>query len=411
MFSHPRGRQEDGFNRSKRKRSTLSFFFSLGNSTGKKISLLFAILNFIALLQYRTLVSRTLQATVEEYNEEWMLGSYHSKINSDGESNSLETRASRQHYPTETNEMPSDLGSDITSPDILVDATKVQDNISRRQQQQKSSAKSDKESLEIVANHTHVHDNYSQRQPDAESNRATPDILVKETKVQGIIPQRREPWNQNSNFTHSKSSSIAVSNKVGNNSKFAYAFLLGGAMSKKKGTDYRGGLYGVVVAAHNLRRQGSKADIVLMVQMSATTNATNLTEIEEELLQAMNIRVIYLPKASHYKLESFYSLMMEKFRILQLEEYSRVLYLDADMLPMCNLDYVMELSERGKLLQDNVVLAYKGEPASGGFFVLKPNATDYDELVNIIKTTERKYLKLEYPHWDAVKVSCVYHLR
>jgi alpha-N-acetylglucosamine transferase len=161
-----------------------------------------------------------------------------------------------------------------------------------------------------------------------------------------------------------------------------------------------------VVAAHNLRRHGSKADVIVMVQISATTNATRLPELEEMLLQAMNISVVYLPKYTHYKLESFYSLMMEKFRVLQLEEYSRVLYLDADILPLCNLDYMMKLSESGKFLRENVVLAYKGEPASGGFFVLRPNASDYVELVEIIKKTESKYLELEYPHWDPLEVCC-----
>ncbi len=186
--------------------------------------------------------------------------------------------------------------------------------------------------------------------------------------------------------------------------RFAYAFLIGGALSKKKNTDHRGALYSVVVATHSLRRQGSKADVVLMVQISATTNATVLPEVEEKLLKAMNIRVLYLPKASHYRLESFYSLMMEKFRILQLEEYSRILYLDADILPMCNLDYMMELSQVGNVLRENVVMAYNGEPASGGFFVLQPNATDYKEIVDHILKTEKKYLQIGYPHWDPVEV-------
>ena len=203
-------------------------------------------------------------------------------------------------------------------------------------------------------------------------------------------------------------SSKAKANANANSStKFAYAFLIGGALSNKKTTDHRGGLYSVVVAAHSLRRQGSKADMVLMVQISATTNATALPEVEEKLLKAMNIRVLYLPKASHYRFESFYSLMMEKFRILQLEEYSRVLYLDADVLPMCNLDYMMELSQDGNLLRENVVMAYKQEPAGGGFFVLKPNATDYKEIAGHILKTEKKYLQMEYPHWDPVEVRTV----
>jgi hypothetical protein len=98
--------------------------------------------------------------------------------------------------------------------------------------------------------------------------------------------------------------------------KFAYAFLLGGAMSTKPGSDHRGGLYSVVVAAHNLRRHNSTADIVLMVQMSTLSNATRLPGQQVEVLKRMNIEVIYLPKYSEPKFEKFYNLMLEKFRVL-----------------------------------------------------------------------------------------------
>lgn len=299
--------------------------------------MLFAMLNFVALLQYRNLMSRTLQATTKQHDSEWMVGSYHSIDNADIKRKPRKTRMTSQLLPKEANGRSSDAGFNTTAPEIVINATKITSQ-QRGQQNQRISA------------------------------------------------------------------STYTSDRVDNSGKFAYVFLIGGAMSEKKGADYRGGLYGVVVAAHNLRRHGSKADVVVMVQISATTNATRLPELEEKLLEAMNIQVKYLPKYAHYKLESFYSLMMEKFRVLQLEEYSRVLYLDADILPLCNLDYMMKLSESGKFLRENVVLAYKGEPASGGFFVLKPNASDYVELVEIIKKTESKYLELEYPHWDPREV-------
>jgi alpha-N-acetylglucosamine transferase len=314
-------------------------------STGKRVSLLFAMLNFVALLQYRNLMNRTLQETTKQHDNEWMMLSYQSIVNADVKKNPQKTRVSRQLLPTETNGTSSDAGFKTAAPEIIINATK-------------------------------------------------------------IASQQRQQQNQRSNLIHSISVSTSISDRVDNSGNFAYVFLIGGAMSEKKGTDYRGGLYGVVVAAHNLRRHGSKADVIVMVQISATTNATRLPELEEMLLQAMNISVVYLPKYTHYKLESFYSLMMEKFRVLQLEEYSRVLYLDADILPLCNLDYMMKLSESGKFLRENVVLAYKGEPASGGFFVLRPNASDYVELVEIIKKTESKYLELEYPHWDPLEVCC-----
>ena len=283
---------------------------------------MFLLVNLFALLQYRHLMSRTLLASTNHHEEEFMMGSYHGKLK---------------------------IGSTIKTSQI----------------------------------------------------ESTNRLMVIDTNRTSSIRLQRY---QSDHLVHSPSVPTPTIDTTNNTGKFAYIFLLGGAMSTKAGTDYRGGLYGAVTAAHSLRRQGSKADVIIMVQISATTNATKLPDLEEALLRAMNIHIKYLPKYSDSKLESFYSLMMEKFRILQMEEYSRVLYLDADMLPLCNLDYLMELSESGEILQENVVLAYKGEPASGGIFVMKPNISDYNDLIDHITKTESDYLENEYPHWDPIKV-------
>jgi hypothetical protein len=94
--------------------------------------------------------------------------------------------------------------------------------------------------------------------------------------------------------------------------------------------------------------------------------------------------------------------MMEKFRILTLEEYDRVLYLDYDVMPRCNLDYMMELSytQRNGLLKENVVLAHLAEPSSGGFFILKPSRADYRSLQQIIRNVENSTMYMDFPHWD-----------
>ena len=327
---------------SKRIKQRQGFFLSFfGKSTAKRVSLLFVVLNVFAFLNYVNLMTKTQLVIANETQKmEFILGGY------------------------QFHNASSNLG---TTNNIL-------DKKSKRNNLQT-----------IGTSHTSKRANF-----ETAINKTTTNVPLEN-------PTPGQQQNNQSNYSNSMT-------KESSNSKFAYVFLIGGALSNKKGTDHRGALYSVVVAAHNLRRHGSKADIVLMVQVSATTNATALPPLEEELLRAMNIRVLYLPKALHYTLESFYTLMMEKFRILQLEEYSRVLYLDADTLPMCNLDYLMELSHEGELLRENVVIAYKGEPASGGFFVLEPNATDYEQIVDIILKTEKKTLERDYPHWDPVEV-------
>lgn len=69
-------------------------------------------------------------------------------------------------------------------------------------------------------------------------------------------------------------------------------------------------------------------------------------------------------------------------------------------MPLCNLDYLFELSYQG-ILKENVVLANSLEPSSGGFFILAPNATDYQRLQNTIVAVENTTLYMGYPHWNA----------
>uniref|UniRef100_A0A448ZRH7 Hexosyltransferase n=1 Tax=Pseudo-nitzschia multistriata TaxID=183589 RepID=A0A448ZRH7_9STRA len=207
-------------------------------------------------------------------------------------------------------------------------------------------------------------------------------------------------------------------NEAADTRKWAYAFLLGGARSNTTETEYLGGFYSVVVAVYQLRKLGSRADFVLMVQIAAESPHHKLSGFEQDILQKMNIKVIYIPKFANGKLECFYSLMMEKFRILNLTEYSRVMYLDYDVLPTCNLDYLFDLSDplprlpgRGSNMMDqtsdatfrlkeNVILAYQSEPSAGGIFILKPDASDFNQIQRIIYEKEVRSSKQPYPHWD-----------
>jgi hypothetical protein len=169
--------------------------------------------------------------------------------------------------------------------------------------------------------------------------------------------------------------------------KFAYAFLLGGARAPPPKTDYRAGFYSAITIVHKLRKVGSKADMVLMVQVSASSKEDRLTEMEERILKTMNIKLVYVPKFASKELENFYGLVMEKFRILSLTDYSRGMFLDYDIFPICNLDYIFDLTEPMNpphLLNENVILGWKNEPCNAGLSVLRPNQADYKPLRGII---------------------------
>jgi len=122
-----------------------------------------------------------------------------------------------------------------------------------------------------------------------------PDILINTTKIQDTRSQ------------HKLQLVAVVDDKSTDTRKWAYAFLLGGARSSNNGTEYLGGLYSVVAAAYHLRKLGSRADIVLMVQIAADSPHEKLPELEEEILQKMNIKVVYIPKFANASMECFYS--------------------------------------------------------------------------------------------------------
>ena len=72
-------------------------------------------------------------------------------------------------------------------------------------------------------------------------------------------------------------------------------------------------------------------------------------------------------------------LQMEKFRVLGLTDYDRVLYMDADIMARGSMDYLFDLSMQGKL-QENIVFAGKTEPANGGTFMLAPKSDSWFRL-------------------------------
>ena len=194
--------------------------------------------------------------------------------------------------------------------------------------------------------------------------------------------------------------------------KWAYAFLVSGCSEKKPG--YKGFLYNIVVAAARLRDMGSVADVVVMIQMSESTDSRALPAKEEQMLFDNGIKIRYLPKMRSENHECFYALVQEKFRALQMVKYSRVLFIDADTMPLCNLDYMFELSEpsssvvevnKKPLLKTNVIIAGRGEGANAGFFMMKPNNEDWEQLQREIRRKEEKALTLPWPHWDEVEVS------
>jgi hypothetical protein len=216
---------------------------------------------------------------------------------------------------------------------------------------------------------------------NSSSSSTPPQTLQQRAVVPSTIILRAATTNTTTTSTTTPGQ--AFSRKRATNSSFAYAFLMAGCDESGM---YRGFLYNILVAAYILQESGSTGDIIVMVRMHATSNLTEQPDRDASLLTMMGVQIRYLPLDS---LESFYSAMLAKFFILGYTEYERILFMDSDVIPLCNLDYLFRMSTEGSI-RENVVLAWFQEPAAGGFFMLKPGGKD--ELDSIVRSN-RRYLK------------------
>ena len=183
--------------------------------------------------------------------------------------------------------------------------------------------------------------------------------------------------------------------------KFAYAFLLGGLPSPSDGTTgpalgnentipppknaYKGLVYNILVSIQILKDAGSKADFVLLVHMASSSHTATLPEDVTRWFSELGVHIKYLPPTPSW-VNEFSTIAMEKFRILDFVEYDRVLFLEADVMPYCNLDYLFELSmgTGTPTLQPNLILSIDNTPASSTFFMLQPGVGHFQSFLDIL---------------------------
>ena len=86
-------------------------------------------------------------------------------------------------------------------------------------------------------------------------------------------------------------------------------------------------------------------------------------------------------------------------------EYRRVMFLDADLIPLANLDYLFHLSDpehtqTPTMLRPNVIMATRGEPCNTAFFMVEPRLERYELLQMAIERQHEAGRTLPYPHFD-----------
>lgn len=202
-----------------------------------------------------------------------------------------------------------------------------------------------------------------------------------------------------SKSTHKSHPNVKVDHRTDvpfSQSPFAYAFVIGGCDPDNPPT-YQDYLFNIAIAAKILREVNSTADVVALFQMAQDVPVgTTLPRRDLRLLHALGVFVYYIPQQFTGQ-QSFYRTQLDKFRILGLTQYERVLFMDGDVLPVGNLDLLFELSVNGTL-QENVVVRGYFEPANGGFFLIKPGALE--EIQQVIAWREETASQLPYPHFD-----------
>ena len=178
-------------------------------------------------------------------------------------------------------------------------------------------------------------------------------------------------------------------------SRFAYAFVTSGVDPDERRT-YQNYLFNIAITAWILHDRGSKAHVVALFQIAPDHDEIPPEDLQ--LLHYLGVHVYYFPPHKDGK-GSFYRSQMEKFRILGLTQYDRVIYLDGDIIPLANLDFLFELSMDGALKED-VLLKTLSEPSHGGFFMLKPGTLEVVQ--SIMEERERKAKTLPSPYFDVV---------
>lgn len=141
---------------------------------------------------------------------------------------------------------------------------------------------------------------------------------------------------------------------------------------------YRKWLYPLVALRTALWKRGSRADLVALLALEEGSEADRMTPSEEALLRGADVRWRYVPKPrirgfhmGHYKLWAW-----------QHTEYARVQVLDADVLPLVNMDALFSLP--GLEAAAFVGCPGKDSVLNAGWFSLRPSCDHFKRMTDLL---------------------------
>lgn len=245
----------------------------------------------------------------------------------------------------------------------------------------------------LVANSIKRNENGPIKEPLSKLPSATPDVAS--------VAESGADTQQSFLASNSTITSTDVNTKP-----YAFMWIIGGIRLEEPA--YRGFLYDVMISVYLFRNQlhAKDSDFWLLLQFkhNATHPASseNLPAAELALLRALDIHVQVLPPP---KQATFAQIVYEKFKALTLTQYRRVAFLDADTIPLVNLEYLFHLSDPlsdkfPTILRPNLIMASRGEPCNTGFFIVEPSLKNYQLLQTILQRSQEYGKTLPYPHFD-----------
>ena len=153
-----------------------------------------------------------------------------------------------------------------------------------------------------------------------------------------------------------------------------------------------GYLKGVIGLKRSLQKAGCSYNLVTLV--SPQVSKLNLDILRKEEIDTVccpeiDITANYDNEEFNYWKKTFF-----KFRIFEMTEYDKIVYLDSDMLIRKNIDHLFELD--GFSAVSDVEFCYNNPNAFGinsGMMVFKPEEQIIDKLTEICVEYEKKYEK------------------
>lgn len=159
-----------------------------------------------------------------------------------------------------------------------------------------------------------------------------------------------------------------------NSTFYAYALIVGPISEQRK---YSKWLYPILAMRRALLKTGSRADLLVLAAVDECCDTARMLASEEAMLAAQDVRIRYVPAPAgirgfhmgHYKLWAW-----------QHTEYARVQVLDADLLPLVDLDRFFRLP----LTSDFVGCPGRSSVLNAGWFSLRPDCAHFRGLISVL---------------------------